>query len=210
MSVLISILPPEDLTGKFADYAGRLSGVLKSQDWAGVSTLGHDLLDAWKTRRQVFLCGNGGSAGNAAHLANDLIYGVSGEAGSGIRAHALSANSSVLTCLANDVGYDSIYSAQLGVMADPDDILIVFSGSGNSPNIVNALEEARRIGMKTYAVVGYSGGRARELAEYPIHFAIDDMQISEDLQLVVGHMVMQHLRSVSEEKTPAPNQIQHQ
>jgi D-sedoheptulose 7-phosphate isomerase len=101
----------------------------------------------------------------------------------------------VITCLANDEGYDQIYSLQLAVMARPDDVLIAFSGSGNSPNILKALEEGKRIGMKSYAVLGYSGGKAKALADVPIHFAIDDMQIAEDAQMVVGHMIMQWLHA---------------
>jgi D-sedoheptulose 7-phosphate isomerase len=82
---------------------------------------------------------------------------------------------------------------QIAVQGGRDDVLIVLSGSGNSPNILKALGQARAMGMKTFAILGYSGGKAKAMADIPIHFAIDDMQISEDLQLVVGHMVMQWL-----------------
>jgi D-sedoheptulose 7-phosphate isomerase len=141
----------------------------------------------------VFLCGNGGSAANAIHLANDFLYGVSKTLGSGLRVTALPANASVLTCLANDLGYDAIFSAQLAVQARRGDMLIVLSGSGNSPNILKALEHAKSMSVKTYAILGYSGGKAKAMADVPIHFAVDDMQISEDLQLIVGHMLMQYL-----------------
>jgi D-sedoheptulose 7-phosphate isomerase len=177
----------------YADYSARLQAVLRATDWAPVEQLGREFLDCWKTRRQIFLCGNGGSAGNAIHLANDFIYGISKQAGSGLRIHALSANAAVLTCLANDEGYDTIFSTQLAVQASPGDVMVVLSGSGNSPNILKALEQAKRMGVKSYAILGYSGGKAKAMADVPIHFAVDDMQISEDLQLVVGHMVMQWL-----------------
>ena len=158
-----------------------------------MAPLAEELLACWKDGRQVFLAGNGGSAGNAIHLANDFIYPISKQFGAGLKCHALAANAPVLTCLANDEGYEKVFSMQLAVMAQADDVLIVFSGSGNSPNILNALIEARRIGVKSFAVLGFSGGRAKELADHPIHFAIDDMQISEDMQSIVGHMVMQYL-----------------
>ena len=112
--------------------------------------------------------------------------------------HALSANSAVLTCLANDEGYDQIYSLQLGVLARPGDVLIVYSGSGNSPNILKALDEARRIGMRSYAVLGYSGGKAKAMADVPIHVEVQDMQIAEDTQLILGHMLMQWLSQHSD------------
>ena len=177
----------------FQGYAARLQKVLREADWRPVERLSAELLDCWATRRQVFLCGNGGSAGNAIHLANDFLYGISKVPGSGLRVSALPANASVITCLANDEGYDGIFATQLEVLAQRGDALIVFSGSGNSPNIVAALEKARSLGVKSYAVLGYTGGKAKALADVAIHFPVEDMQISEDLQLIVGHMVMQWL-----------------
>ena len=186
---------PESLPAiAFAAYASRLQRVLEDADWSGVALLARELRDCWATGRQVFICGNGGSAGNAMHLANDFLYGVSKTAGLGLRVTALPANASVLTCLANDVGYNEVFSYQLAVQARPGEVLIALSGSGNSPNIIKALQQAARSGMRTYAVLGYDGGRARSMVDVAIHFAVDDMQIAEDLQLMVAHMVMQWLR----------------
>lgn len=182
-------------TEMFSAYTGLLAETLDGYDWSVVAELAEDMLDAWKTGKQVFFCGNGGSAGNAVHLANDLVYAVSKVPGCGIRAHALPANPAVLTCLANDEGYDTIFSIQIGVMANEGDLLIAFSGSGNSPNILAALEEGKRKGMKSYAVLGFTGGKAKDLADRPIHFPVDDMQVSEDAQLIIGHMLMQYLWS---------------
>jgi D-sedoheptulose 7-phosphate isomerase len=181
---------PGDL---FSDYTSRFADVLKGFDWTSVEKLAYELRDCWQTGRQVFFCGNGGSGGNANHLANDYLYALSKTPGSGLRVHSLSSNPSVITCLANDEGYDQVFSLQLAVLARKGDVLIAFSGSGNSPNIVKALEEGKKIGMTSYAVLGYSGGKAKALADVPIHFAIDDMQIAEDAQLVIGHMIMQWL-----------------
>lgn len=155
------------------------------------------LLETWAKGGAVFICGNGGSAGNAIHLANDLIYGAGKANGRGLRVEALSANSAVITCLANDIGYENIYSEQIKVKGVAGDMLIALSGSGNSPNIINAILQANTIGMKTYAILGFSGGRCKELAKHPIHFPVDDMQIAEDLQLIVGHMCMQWLSTQS-------------
>ncbi len=177
----------------FSDYSSRLQGSLAAADWSGVAKLAADIHDCWLQKKQVFFCGNGGSAGNAIHLANDFLYGIAKRPGGGLRVNALSANPAVLTCLANDIGYDRIYSEQLSVLANPGDVLVVLSGSGNSPNIVAALEQAKAMKVKSYAILGYTGGRCKELADVPIHFTVDDMQISEDLQLVVGHMLMQWL-----------------
>ena len=177
----------------FRRYADRLGTILETETWGPVAELAEELLDCVRTQRQVFICGNGGSAANAIHIANDFLYGVSKAYGRGMRVHALPANGSVMTCLANDEGYDRIFSYQLAVQANPGDVLIVLSGSGNSPNVLRALEAAAEIGMRSFAILGFSGGKALEMADTAIHFAVDDMQISEDLQMIVAHMIMQWL-----------------
>ena len=153
------------------------------------------MLRCWQEKRQVFFCGNGGSAGNAVHLANDFLQGIAKKTGGGLKVQALSANSAVMTCLANDVGYESIFSEQLAVQAQAGDLLIALSGSGNSPNIVRVIEQAKAMDVKSYAILGFTGGKCKELADVPIHFPVNDMQIAEDMQLIVGHMMMQWLYS---------------
>jgi len=185
------IKPLASIESYFVDYASRLQAILSKADWSGLVPLAQDLYACWLAKKQVFICGNGGSAGNAIHLANDFIYGVAKCTGGGLRIHALSANPAVLTCLANDVGYDRVFSEQLAVQAEPGDLLIVLSGSGNSPNILAVLQQAKAMKVKSYAILGYSGGRSKDLADFVIHFPVDDMQMAEDLQLIVGHMLMQ-------------------
>jgi D-sedoheptulose 7-phosphate isomerase len=177
------------------DYFSRLKKALDQVPLEPIEALASALLLAWQSNRQVFIFGNGGSAGNAIHLANDFLYGISKQFGHALRVTALPANSAVITCLANDTGYDEIFSHQLSVLAQPGDMAIAFSGSGNSPNILRALEYCSQNNIESFAILGYSGGKAKELAGYPIHVPVDDMQISEDLQLVVGHLMMQWLYS---------------
>jgi D-sedoheptulose 7-phosphate isomerase len=177
----------------FKDYSARLAVTLSTFDWSPVEKLADELLECCKSRRQVFLCGNGGSAGNANHLANDMIYAMSKQLGTGLRVQALSANPSVLTCLANDEGYENVFSHQLEVLANKGDVVVAFSGSGNSPNILRVLETAKRHGVRSYAVLGFTGGKAKALADVPIHFPVDDMQIAEDTQTIIGHMIVQWL-----------------
>lgn len=181
---------PAEVAGS---YAARMSAVLQATDWAVIEPLALALARCWRERRSVFLAGNGGSAGNANHIANDFLYPVSKRIGHGIRVSALSDNPAKLTCLANDEGYEAVFAAQLRVMALPGDVVIAFSGSGNSPNILRLLEAAREIGVESFAILGFDGGAAKGLADHPIHFPVDDMQISEDLQTVVCHMAVQWL-----------------
>ena len=174
-------------------YGARLTAAVDSLPLEAVQALAEALIACWREGRQVFIFGNGGSAGNAIHLANDYLYGISKKLGHALRVTALPANAAVLTCLGNDEGYDGIYFRQLAVLARPGDVAIALSGSGNSPNIVKALEWCRDHGVKTFAVLGFSGGASKDLTDVPIHVPVDDMQISEDLQLIVGHMLMQWL-----------------
>ena len=176
-----------------ANYAQTLTKVWAEHDWSDVSLLVQTLQRCWRENRQVFLCGNGGSAANAIHLANDFLYGVDKSSGRGLRVIALPANAAVLTCLANDIAYEDIFAQQLTVLAQPGDMLLAFSGSGNSPNIVKALARATELQMTSFAVLGFTGGRALQLADHPIYFPVHDMQVAEDLQMMVGHMAMQWL-----------------
>jgi len=175
-------------------YISNLSVILKGiESRLDIIHLRDSLKLAWDNKRNIFLCGNGGSAANAIHLANDFIYGAGVKKGGGLKVEALSSNPAVLTCLANDIGYENIFSEQLNVKGSEGDVLIVLSGSGNSANVVKALEVAKKLKMHTFAILGFTGGACKKLADTPIHFEINDMQIAEDLQLIVGHMCMQWL-----------------
>ena len=175
------------------NYNDKLISVLQNLPQDQIYKLAQELNSAWKQNRSIFLCGNGGSAGNAIHIANDFIYGAGVNYGKGLNIEALTSNSSVITCLANDIGYENIFSEQLKAKGKENDVLIALSGSGNSKNILNAIKIAHELKIKTFAILGYSGGECKKIVQNPIHIQIDDMQISEDLQLIVGHMCMKWL-----------------
>lgn len=180
----------------FVNYNLRLQSALNNSIWDKAVLLAQDVRNCWAIDKQIFLCGNGGSAANAMHIANDFLYGITTRTKSkrGLKVVALPANQSVLTCLGNDIGYENIFSYQLNSLGKENDLLIALSGSGNSPNIINVVLEAKKIGIKSYAILGYNGGRCKDIADVSLHFPVNDMQIAEDIQLIVGHMVMQWLR----------------
>ena len=114
-----------------------------------IENLSIDLINAWHSRNRVFVCGNGGSSANANHLANDFIYGVN-PCGQGLVVHSICANTAINLCLANDIGFENIFSNQLRTLGEPGDILIVLSGSETSDNIINALKEAKGLSKSLY------------------------------------------------------------
>lgn len=183
------------MENNFLVYSNKLFNSLKTVDYYKISLLEKKLFDCWLSKNQLFFCGNGGSAGNANHLANDFIYGVAKKIGYGFKVHSLSSNQSVITCLANDCGYDNIYSAQISSLGNKNDILICLSGSGNSTNILKAIEEAKKNDLFVVGIFGYDGGLAKNLVDLDIHINIHDMQISEDFQLIIFHYLMQTLYS---------------
>ena len=179
------------------NYLSNLSNILSDDVFLLVPLLAKDILKAKKQKKKIYICGNGGSAANAMHIANDLTYGAGMKSGKGFDIEALPSNTSVITCLANDIGYEKIFSEQLRVKGQKGDILIVLSGSGNSKNIVNALKMSKKIGVKSYAILGFDGGKAKALADISLHFNINDMQIAEDTQLIIGHLLMKLLNQYS-------------
>ena len=155
-----------------------------------------DIAKTIEACKRIYICGNGGSAANAIHIANDFIYGAAvgkSRVTSGARVEALSSNSAVLTCLANDLDYKYIFSEQIRVKGESGDMLVCLSGSGNSQNILEAISIATDIGMSSWSIVGYDGGAAKTMSSRSIHFEIDDMQIAEDAQLLAAHLCMQWL-----------------
>jgi D-sedoheptulose 7-phosphate isomerase len=154
------------------------------------------LFDAFERGATVFLIGNGGSAANASHFGQDLAKGTlaSMDATRRFRVVPLTDNIGFITALANDEGYDSIFEQQLRNLGRRGDVLVAISGSGNSPNVLRAVEYARSTGIKTIGVTGFDGGKLRKLADESVHIPVDDMGMTEALHSVVFHLVMSRLR----------------
>jgi len=155
------------------------------------------LYEAFEEERTIFLIGNGGSAAAASHFGQDLAKGTlsSMQAQRRFRVIPLTDNVGFITALANDEGYESIFEQQLRNLARRGDVLVAISGSGNSPNVLRAVEYARSIGMKSIGVTGFDGGKLRTLADESVHVPIEDMGMTEALHGVVFHLVMAQLRT---------------
>jgi len=139
--------------------------------------------------RTVFLCGNGGSASTASHFATDLVKGASFGRPTRFRVMALTDSLPTITAYSNDVGYDCIFTEQMKNFAAPGDVLIAISSSGNSPNLLRAVEYANSIGCTTIALTGRDGGQLGPLAQLNIQVSHPHTGRIEDLHVVVMHMI---------------------
>ena len=168
-------------------------------DPAEVKALADVMYGCYLEDRTIFLAGNGGSGSNASHFCEDVGKSslrredFDDDAKKRIRILSLTDNTPYILAWANDEGYDRIFVEQLKNLARPGDLLIAISGSGNSPNILRAVEWARKHGVKTFGCTGFTGGKLRTLAHQCLHVPLDDMGIVETIHLAAFHWVVDEL-----------------
>jgi D-sedoheptulose 7-phosphate isomerase len=148
---------------------------------------------AFESGRQIITCGNGGSAHAASHYITDWNKMVNLATGRKFRGISLCDNIGTITAFANDIAFEETFAGQLKSILEPGDLVIALSGSGNSANVVRAVEYANGAGAETLAVVGYDGGRLKQIAKHSVWVPSFDMQLCEDVHLMFGHMVMKTL-----------------
>jgi len=139
--------------------------------------------------RRIFVCGNGGSASTASHFACDMVKGASFNRPTRFRILALTDSLPTLTAYSNDVGYHVVFAEQLRNFAEPGDLFMAISGSGNSPNVVCSMEYANSVGCRTIALTGRDGGKLGPLAQLNIQVAVPHMGRIEDAHMVACHMI---------------------
>jgi len=176
-----------------SSYFDHLSHMMGQLDHASVDAAISLIQKTWKDKKKIIVCGNGGSALTASHYINDWNKMAYLSTGRPFRGHCLSDNMGLMTAYSNDISYDDVYSEQLKNLMDSGDLVIAISGSGNSENVVRAIEYANQSGGVTLAICGYDGGKIKKLAQHSLWIPSFDMQICEDLHFVFGHMVMQSL-----------------
>jgi D-sedoheptulose 7-phosphate isomerase len=142
--------------------------------------------------RHVFVCGNGGSASTASHFVCDMVKGASYKRDQRFKIMALTDSLPTLTAYSNDVGYDCVFAEQLKNFAQRDDVVMCISGSGNSPNVLCAMEYANSIGCKTIALTGRDGGKLGPLAQLNLHVPVPHMGRIEDGHMIICHMIAYH------------------
>lgn len=171
-------------------YQRREIEALHNLDFGEISEAIGVIAETWKKDADIYIFGNGGSAATAAHYANDFNKGISEKTGKKFRMHCLCDNIATVMAIANDSGYDEVFRFQIDGILKENDLVIGISGSGNSANVISAIEYARKQGVKTIGITGYDGGKVKELADYHMHVAVDNMQIVEDVHMFFDHMMM--------------------
>lgn len=179
-----------DFRKKLEMYIDEEIKILKSLNLDDINAVVNVLEEARLTDKQIFVCGNGGSAATASHFCCDFNKGVSENQEYKYKFECLNDNVPTMMAIANDISYDEVFRFPLKNKMKKGDVFIGLSGSGNSKNVINAMEYARSIGGTTIAIVGYSGGKMKDMADYYIHVDVNNMQISEDVHMMLDHIMM--------------------
>ncbi len=180
----------------YPTYLQRLQSELARVDPAEVSRLTELLYAAWENENTVFVVGNGGSACTASHLCEDLGKGcvrqedLCDESRRRIRVLSLTDNVGWLTAIGNDCGYDQVFVQQLMNFGKPGDLLVAISGSGNSPNVLAAVDWANRHGLATFGMTGFNGGKLKQMAHSGIHVPLCDMGMVESVHVCAIHWIV--------------------
>lgn len=185
-----------DYRKQIEGYLAREIEVLQSLRAEDINAGLREIVAAYEREGTIYVFGNGGSAATASHYANDFNKGVSEHTEKKFRFLCLNDNVPTVLAVANDIGYEEIFRFQLKGRLREGDLVVGISGSGNSRNVVNALEYARQYGVRTLGITGYDGGKVMRLADVNLHVPVNNMQIVEDVHMIFDHLMMTVLRQV--------------
>lgn len=180
--------------GQYASYIREYIAlereVLQRLDVESVDAVLNLLADCLEQERNIYVFGNGGSSATASHFQNDFNKGISEHTEKKFRFVCLNDNIPTVMAVANDIGFEEIFRFQLRGKLKPSDVIFAISGSGNSKNVINAVEYAKEQGCMIIGVTGYNGGKLRELSDLSLHVPVNSMQITEDIHMVFDHLMM--------------------
>lgn len=179
-----------DFSEGIEKYIQKEIEVLKRLDIQEIDTCIRAIVDTYKNDGNIYIFGNGGSASTASHFACDFNKGLNEFLDKKIKFICLNDNIPTIMAIANDIGYDFIFEFQLKNKLNVNDLVVGISGSGNSNNVIRAIEYAKEVGVKTVGITGYDGGKLKKISDYSINVDVDDMQISEDIHMILDHLMM--------------------
>lgn len=183
------------------EYLAVVQSETARLDVAAVDQLARSIFQRYCSGRFVYVIGNGGSGANSSHLCEDLGKGtvIDDRQTKRLKIVSLTDNVSYILAWANDTCYERIFVEQLRNLGEPGDLLIAISGSGNSPNVLRAVEWANDNGIETFGITGYSGGQLKQIAQRVLHIDLDDMGIVESLHMVAFHWVVGRVHQLVKE-----------
>ena len=187
-------LAPADSASAVTSYLDGLRSLVSQVPTDRVAAAIDLLLEARQLSRRVYVMGNGGSASTAAHLVCDFQKTATIPGELALRAFALADNTALMTAWANDSAYENVFAGQIMALAEPGDVVVAISASGNSPNIVAGLAAAALKGARTIALVGFDGGVAGQVADVTIHIPCHDYGLVEDIHSALGHAMTTAIR----------------
>ena len=185
-----------DFNNAIKKYLEIEINVLKKLDIGLINQAINLILETYHNNKTIYIFGNGGSSATASHYQNDFNKGISEYVERKFRFQCLNDNIATLMAIANDIGFEEVFRFQLKNKLEKGDIIIAISGSGNSQNIINAVEYAKVCGNKIIGITGFSGGKLKELSDVSLNVPINSMQITEDVHMIFDHMIMSILYKV--------------
>lgn len=177
-------------------YLNSVKNVLDNLDRQEIEFFISILLNAYKADRYIFVMGNGGSGSTSSHLACDINKCISLGLENRFKVISLTDNMPIMLAHSNDTSYDNVFIEQLKNFLRPGDVVIGISGSGNSKNVIKAIEYANKNGAITVGFTGYNGGILKQICNHSINANIDDMQVTEDAHMVLVHLITRILNSI--------------
>ncbi len=180
----------KDYISEINTYLEHEIDTLKALDVNEINAALNLLLETFENGNTVFVFGNGGSSATASHFQNDFNKGVSEHTEKKFNFQCLNDNVATVMAVANDIGFEEVFRFQLIGHMRPGDVVLAISGSGNSRNVINAVEYAKEQGAKVIGLTGFGGGKLKELSDVSLHVPVNSMQITEDIHMVFDHLMM--------------------
>jgi D-sedoheptulose 7-phosphate isomerase len=198
-----------DITNTVTTYLDRVRAALDALPLSSLTAVACRLYEAYRGGKKVLIIGNGGSASTASHMACDLSKNIFGQFPTDSRERgrfkvlALTDNVPSITAWANDTNHDRVFLEQVRTFTDPGDVLVAITGSGNSPNVIEAVNIARRLGAETIGLLGFGGGKVKDLVDHAIVVASNEYGPVEDVHLMLNHIFTCCLRQlIAQESSP--------
>ena len=181
----------------YLNYVNQKNNLLQNINFIELDKIINLLKKCFKNNNTVYTCGNGGSSTLADHFACDFIKQSNNKTNLQVKSISLTSNFSLISAIANDINYDQIFSFQIEKLCKKNDVLFLFSVSGNSPNLIEAIKKAKKIGVKTISFTGFNGGKLAKMSDLNLNFPIANYGIVEDCHVSLMHYLSQYLRNIS-------------